>query len=93
MRFKLILRRSETLPPPPLLGHAVLMAVVLLLTHTMQTHALSSSLQWLTCGNKQSGGKMHSKIGSKKRSNANKAMCARPSVQYVLVMCCGGSKL
>ena len=61
MRFKLILRRSEILPPPPLLGHVVLMAMVLLLTHTIQTHTLSSSLQWLTWWNKQSGGKTHSK--------------------------------
>ncbi len=57
MRFKLILRRSEILPLPPLLGHVTLMAVVLLLTHTIQTHALSSSLQWLTCGTRRQEGK------------------------------------
>lgn len=45
MRFKLIPRRSETLPLPPLLGHAALMAAVPLLAHTMQTHSLSLSLQ------------------------------------------------
>lgn len=41
MRFKLIPRRSETLPLPPLLGHAVLMAALPLLAHMMQTHSLS----------------------------------------------------
>lgn len=41
MRFKLIPRRSETLPLPPLLGHAVLMAAVPLLAHMMQTRSLS----------------------------------------------------
>lgn len=50
MRFKLILRRSEILPHTPLLGRVVLMVVALLLTHTVQTHTLSFSLQWLTFG-------------------------------------------
>lgn len=45
MRFKLIPQLSETLPVPPLLGHAVLMAAVPLLTHTMREHSLSLSLQ------------------------------------------------
>lgn len=45
MRFKLIPRWSETLPLPPLLGHAVLMVAVPLLAHAMQTHSLSLSLQ------------------------------------------------
>lgn len=49
MRFKLIPRRSETLPLPPLLGHAVLMAAVPLLAHTMQTHSLSLSLRRGCC--------------------------------------------
>lgn len=40
MRFKLIPQLSETLRLLPLLGHAVLMAAVPLLTHTMQTHSL-----------------------------------------------------
>lgn len=57
MRFKLILRRSEILPLPPLLGLVVLMMVVLLLTHTTQTHLLSSSLQWMTCGTSSQEGK------------------------------------
>lgn len=64
MRFKLIPRRSETLPLPPLLGHAALMAAVPLLAHTMQTHSLSLSLQrgwflvvfFLPCNIKKSGG-------------------------------------
>lgn len=45
MRFKLIPQLSEILRLPPLLGHAVLMAAVPLLTHTMRTHSLSLSLQ------------------------------------------------
>lgn len=57
MRFKLILRRSEFLPLPPLLGHVILMVVVPLLTHTIQTHTLSSSLQWLSCGTGSQKGK------------------------------------
>lgn len=57
MRFKLILRRSEILPLPPLLGLVVLMMVVLLLTHTTQTHLLSFSLQWMTCGASSQEGK------------------------------------
>lgn len=63
MRFKLIPRRSETLPLPPLLGHAALMAAVPLLAHTMQTHSLSLSPQrgcffflFFTLQHKKSGG-------------------------------------
>lgn len=51
MRFKSILRRSEILHLPPLPGH-VLMVAELLLTHTVEreAHTLSSPLQQLTCG-------------------------------------------
>lgn len=43
MRFKLILRRDEILPRSPLLGLVVLM-VVLLFSHTINTHLLRPPL-------------------------------------------------
>lgn len=77
MRFKLILRRSEILlfSPPhmythththtPQLGHVVLMATVLLLNHTSETYALSSSLQWLTLGTSSQEGKLSKQDGER----------------------------
>lgn len=83
MRFKLSLRLSEILPLPPLLGHVVLMVMVPLLSHTIQTHSVLLTAV-ADLWNKQSGGKTHSKQTARER---NTPLTAMPTEQCVHSLC------
>lgn len=87
MRFKLILRRSEIQPAPPLLGDVVLMVVVLLLTHTIQTRIVVLTAV-ADLWNQQSGGKTPLKTDREsERNTPHTAMPARPCVHSLCAIC------